>query len=161
MAGKQAESMDALEIVEFLQTQDTGVLALANDDDAYAIPVSFAFDEDEEALYFRMGFAPGSQKERYLDHTDHVTFVVYDDTDDGWKSVLVEGRATLLSRDDIDAALVEAAENLDIPYYQVHERPATDVDFTIVRLKPTRMSGIVEGQSNRKRERATNADDAQ
>jgi hypothetical protein len=151
--------MDALDVASFLESQQTGVLSLAKDDDAYAIPVSYTFVEDEEAIYFRLGFAPGSQKERYLDATDHVTFVVYADTDEGWKSVLVEGRATKLSHDSLDSAIVEVAEGLDIPYYQVHERPATDTTFNIVRIDPTRMSGIVEGQSNRKRTPAGGVDD--
>ena len=149
MAGKQATPMDALDIASFLDAHGTGVLALASDDDAYAIPVSYTFDEDDEAIYFRMGFAPGSQKRKYLENTDHLSFVVYADTDDGWKSVVVEGTAETLGTDSLDAAIVEAMQGLDIPYYQVHERPATDVQFRIVRVTPTRMSGIVEGESGR------------
>lgn len=154
MAGKQATPMDALDIASFLEDHGTGVLALAKGNDAYAIPVSYTFEEDEEAIYFRMGFAAGSQKRKYLEETDHLSFVVYADTDDGWKSVLVEGTAEMLGVDSLDAAMVEAMQGLDIPYYQVHERPATDVQFRIVRVTPTRMSGIVEGQSNRKKQTA-------
>ncbi|WP_323676430.1 pyridoxamine 5'-phosphate oxidase family protein [Halorubellus sp. PRR65] len=159
MSGKQATSMDALDIASFLEDHGTGVLALASDGDAYAIPVSYTFDEDEEAIYFRMGFAPGSQKRRYLEDTDHLSFVVYADTDDGWKSVVVEGSAETLGSDSLDAAMVEAMEGLDIPYYQVHERPATDVEFRIVRVEPTRMSGIVEGASDRNAQTAGGAVD--
>ena len=108
-----------------------------------------AFDDDEEAIYFRMGFAPASQKRKYLERTDHVSFVVYADTDDGWKSVVVEGTTETLGPDSLDAAIVEAMQGLDNPYYQVHERPATDVEFRIVRVDPTRMSGIVEGETTR------------
>lgn len=149
MAAKQATPMDALDIASFLEEHGTGVLALADEGDAYAIPVSYAFDEDEDAIYLRLGFAPGSQKERYLEHTDHVSFVVYADTAAGWKSVVVEGTAEVLGTDSLDTAIVEAMQGLDIPYYQVHERPATDVQFRIVKVKPTRMSGIVEGESRR------------
>jgi nitroimidazol reductase NimA-like FMN-containing flavoprotein (pyridoxamine 5'-phosphate oxidase superfamily) len=141
--------MDALEIESFLEEYGTGVLALASENDAYAIPVSYAFDAAAETIYFRMGFAPGSQKRKYLDDTDHLSFVVYADTEDGWKSVVVEGTAEQLGRNSLDAAMVEAMEGLDIPYYQVHERPATDVQFVIVRVDLTRMSGIVEGESGR------------
>lgn len=141
--------MDALEIASFLENYGTGVLALASDDDAYAIPVSYAFDVDEEAIYFRMGFAPGSQKRKYLEDTEHLSFVVHADTEDGWKSVVVEGTAEQLGSSSLDAAMIEAMEGLDIPYYQVHDRPATDVQFEIVRVDPTAMSGIVEGRSGR------------
>lgn len=143
MSDPTGGTMDAVEIAEFLESQHTGVLSLADADDAYAIPVSFTYHEDE-GVFLRLGFAPGSQKKRYLDATEHATFVAYDDTDEGWKSVLVEGRPEVLSHDSLDAAIVEVVEGLDIPYYQVHERPATDLQFDIVRVAPTSMSGITE-----------------
>jgi len=142
-------TMDALDIASFLETQDTGVLSLANDDDAYAIPVSYAYDDDEDVIYLRLGFAPGSQKRRFLDATNHVAFVVYADTDDGWKSVVVEGNVDQLTHDSLDAAIVEVIEGLEIPYFQVHDRPATDIRFVIAKIEPTSMTGIVEGDAGR------------
>ncbi|MFC4407464.1 pyridoxamine 5'-phosphate oxidase family protein [Haloarchaeobius iranensis] len=149
MAQQTATQMDALEIDEFLESQQTGVLALANDGDAYAVPLSFAYDDDDRSVYLRLGFAPGSQKQRYLERTDHVSFVVYDDTDEGWKSVLVEGKVTMLSHDSLDAAIVEVMEGLDIPYFQVHSRPATDIQFNVACIEPTQVNGIIEGYSHR------------
>lgn len=150
MARKTAKKMDALEIDEFLESQQTGVLALANDDDAYAVPLSFAYDDEDRSVYLRLGFGPGSQKQRYMEATDHVSFVVYEDTEEGWKSVLVEGKVTMLSHDSLDAAIVEVMEGLDIPYFQVHSRPATDIRFRVACIEPTRVSGIIEGYSHRK-----------
>lgn len=143
MSESTAGNMDALEIAAFLESQDTGVLSLAEEGDAYAIPVSFTFDA-AEGVFLRLGFAPGSQKRRFADATEHATFVAYDDTDKGWKSVLVEGRLEVLSHDSLDAAIVEVVEGLEIPYYQVHDRPATDLQFNIVRVAPTTVSGITE-----------------
>jgi nitroimidazol reductase NimA-like FMN-containing flavoprotein (pyridoxamine 5'-phosphate oxidase superfamily) len=137
--------MDAIEIAEFLETQHTGVLSLADGDDAYSIPVSFDYDEDEAAVYFRFGYGPDSQKRRYLDAVDTASFVVYDRTDGGWQSVVMEGGLERVSESSLDTSIVEAVDELDIPYFRVHHRPAGDMDFNIVRLDATKLTGIVEG----------------
>ena len=60
MPAHQPVEMDATEIVDFLESQLAGVLAMASGNDAYAIPVSFTFVPEESRLYFRLGYAPGS-----------------------------------------------------------------------------------------------------
>lgn len=139
--------MDGIEIESFLESQTTGVLALADEDDAYAIPISFAYDDEVEKLYFRLGYAPGSRKQQFVESSELVTFVVSDETPDGWKSVVVEGRLSEMGADSLDAAIVEATNKLDIPYFKVHDRPASDLQFTIVEMDPTGMSGITEEDS--------------
>ena len=138
-------TMDALDIASFLETQDTGVLSLANDDDAYAIPVSYAYDDDEDVIYLRLGFAPGSQKRRFLDATNHVAFVVYADTDDGWKSVVARGQLETLSETDLESRILQAVRKLDIPYFRVFDRPTDELDFKIVALQVEQLNGLVEG----------------
>jgi nitroimidazol reductase NimA-like FMN-containing flavoprotein (pyridoxamine 5'-phosphate oxidase superfamily) len=149
--------MDAEEIAAFLDTQETGVISFANDDDSYAIPVSFASDVNdgddvddagEEAgaaeLYFRFGFAPGSEKRTYVDASDRVSFVVYDDTAAGWKSVVARGRLEAVSARSLDAIVAEAVRGLDIPYFAVHDSPIGELHFTLVRLDATELTGVVE-----------------
>lgn len=133
--------MDATEIAAFLDERDTGVLSLADGDDAYAIPVSFAADDGD--LYFRLGYAPGSQKRRFVDATDHATFVTYEPTAEGWKSVVAGGRLETLSADSLDTVVQESVRDLDVPYYQVQDRPVDELDQRIVRLDVDRLSGIV------------------
>jgi nitroimidazol reductase NimA-like FMN-containing flavoprotein (pyridoxamine 5'-phosphate oxidase superfamily) len=145
MAERTRREMDAIEISEFLHSQHTGVLSLADGDDAYSIPVSFDYDEDEAAVYFRFGYGPDSQKRRYLDAVDTASFVVYDQTEGGWKSVVMEGGIERVSESSLDSSIREAVDELDIPYFQVHHRPAGDMDFNIVRLDATKLTGIVEG----------------
>lgn len=147
MADETATEMDALAIDSFLESQHTGVLTMAKADDAYGVPLSFTYDDEDRAIYLRLGFAPGSQKRQYLDATDHVTFVVYEDTEAGWKSVVFEGKLEYVTDEDVDATVVEAMKGLDIPYFKVHERPATDVQFDVARIQPTKVSGIVAGDS--------------
>ena len=145
MATATVTRMDALEISAFLETQSAGVLALADDDDGYAVPVSFAFDDDTPQVYFRLGYGPDSQKRRFVEASDDVSFVVHDDTDEGWKSVIARGELEAVSRSSADSAVVESVRDLDIPFYQVHDRPAEEMSFHLVRLNPTELSGIVEG----------------
>lgn len=145
MANTTAAQMDAPEIAEFLETQQTGVLSLAADDDSYAIPVSFTYESGDNRVYFRLGYAPGSQKQTYVDATDHATFVVYDLATAGWKSVVARGPLVTLSETDLETQIFQAVRKLDIPFYRVFDRPTDDLDFTIVALDVEELKGLVEG----------------
>jgi hypothetical protein len=142
--------MDAAEIDRFLETQETGVLSMADDDDGYGIPVSFAYEPESDGgpnLYFRLGYAPGSRKLQYVEASDFVSFVVYDETDEGWKSVVARGRIEEITARSLDAIVAETVHGLDIPYFYVHERPVDDLHFTLTRLGIVDLTGIVEGSS--------------
>lgn len=144
MAVATATAMDALDITEFLEAQATGVLAIASGDRVYAIPVSFAYHEDGPAIYFRFGYGPDSQKRTFVEGADEASFVVYDRTDEGWKSVLAEGELEPVSESRLDTTLTEAVNALHIPYFEVHRRPAAELEFEIARLDVDKLSGIVE-----------------
>jgi hypothetical protein len=137
--------MDAIEIDDFLGSQQTGVLSMGRENDGYGVPLSFWFDENDSSIYFRLGYAPGSQKQEFVESSRYVTFVVYADTDDGWKSVVAEGELERLSEETLDSAIEETTRHLDIPYYEVHERPVSELEFEIVRMRVTKLSGIAEG----------------
>lgn len=144
MPGVTATAMDALAISEFLETQGTGVLAIGRGGQVYAIPVSFAYHEDGPALYFRFGYGPESQKRTFVEDADSASFVVYDRTGEGWKSVLAEGELEPVSESRLDTSLIEAVNGLHIPYFEVHRRPAAELAFEIVRLDVDKLSGVVE-----------------
>lgn len=144
MSDPTRREMDAIEIAEFLDRRRTGTLALAADDDAYAIPVSYDFDQESQRIHLRLGYGPESQKRSFVDETDLASFVVYDDTDEGWKSVVVRGALEPLAETSLDSAVREAVASLDVPYFRVHDRPAADIEFAIVRITPSKMTGVVE-----------------
>ncbi|MEF8851727.1 MAG: pyridoxamine 5'-phosphate oxidase family protein [Haloarculaceae archaeon] len=144
MATQTRREMDAIEIGEFLSECQTGVLSLADGDDAYSIPVSFDYDERESAVYFRFGYGPESQKRQFLDAVDTASFVTFERVDGQWHSVVIEGGIDAVSESTLDSSVVEALNHLEIPYFQVHNRPAGGMDFEIVRLDATKVSGIVE-----------------
>jgi len=144
MVERTRAEMDAVAINDFLADRQTGILSMADGDDAYGIPVSFDYDPDERAMYFRFGFGPQSEKRRFLESSDTASFAVYDRGAAGWQSVVAEGHLEQVTESNLDSSVLEAIDDLDIPYFQVHRRPAGDMDFSIVRLNVTTLSGIAE-----------------
>lgn len=156
MGNPVTHSMDDEAIRTFLDGQRTGVLSLAEGSDAYAVPVSFTFDEASEAFYFRLGYGPDSLKREYVDATDRTTFVVHGETDAGWRSVLARGpleeldtsaeRHARYPRGTDRPEVQRAVRDLEIPFYQVFEDP-DDVEFTLVRLAADEITGVVETET--------------
>ena len=136
--------MDGTEIVDFLESQPAGVLAMADGDTAYAIPVSFTFVPEESRVYFRLGYAPGSQKKKFVATTDHAGFVAYARQPDRWKSVVASGRLLELSKTNLDTTVLEALKRLDIPYFKIFDRPTDEIEFTIVALQVDQLNGRME-----------------
>jgi nitroimidazol reductase NimA-like FMN-containing flavoprotein (pyridoxamine 5'-phosphate oxidase superfamily) len=137
--------MDATDIADFLATQHTGVLSLAEGNDSYAIPVSFAHKADEGAVYFRLGYGADSNKRRFVGAVDTASFVVHDQTDEGWKSVVVHGELEQLSENSLDSTVVQSVRDLDIPYFNVFDDASGNLEFVIVRLDAASLTGIVAG----------------
>jgi hypothetical protein len=132
--------MDQTEIDEYLASRWTGVLALGRDDDGYAIPVSYVYDEDGRDVYFRLGYRPNSQKRAFVEASDAVSFVVTDASDGRWKSVVARGRLEELAESTLDSAVLEAMQGLDIPFVTIFEDEA-DLDFHVTRLHVTELDG--------------------
>ena len=157
MSRVTASALEPTEIDAFLNDQSTGTLSLANDSDAYAVPVSFTFDDDSRNVYFRLGYGPDSQKRQFIDATETATFVVADETASGWKSVIAQGEVEHLStvedlntshpRGSADPSVNQAIRNLEIPYYQVFDDPSEMV-FTIARLRTDELTGVVEADDD-------------
>lgn len=142
MASPNAATMDALQINEFLARQRFGVLSLARENDAHGVPVSFAYDEGEPAVYVRFGFGDDDRMRRYLESAELVSFVVHDETDGGWLSVQIEGRLEERSKTALDSAILEVVDDLRIPFFHLGHRPARDVEFRVVRLSIATMRGV-------------------
>jgi len=137
-------AMDALAIDDFLEDQSTGVLAMRAGAGVYALPLSYAFDQGAAAFYYRLGYGEGSQKRTYVEAADAATFVVYGPTEEGWKSVVAEGSLESVAETAIDGSVVQAVERLHIPFYQLHRRPTSQLEFVMVRLDVEKLSGVAE-----------------
>lgn len=133
--------MTDAEVETFLGTEGTGVLALARDDDSYAIPVSYGFDPTDDTFYLRLAFHEDSEKRAYLGPSRTVTLVVADETDEGWRSVLARGHLRETGEAAIDSSVAEAIRRVNIPFVSVFDRHPRDLDFELYRLAPDELTG--------------------
>lgn len=141
MEDSRSVEMDADEITEFLRARGTAVLSLAEDDEPYAVPVSYGYGDEEGCFYLRLGYREGSEKPSFLEASDYARIVVYDRTPEGWKSVIATGELTELSHADLTAELVEQLSKAELPHFEMWEMPKEELDFTIHRLDVDEVTG--------------------
>ncbi len=105
----------------FLAKHRVGVMALAKDGDAYAVPLFFAYDG--QALYFHSH--PG-EKDAFLSGTHEGCFVVVEvHGDDDWTSVQATGHVEKITlSDDATRALNAMAVNPFPPEFGVDSKGA-------------------------------------
>ncbi|THE64316.1 pyridoxamine 5'-phosphate oxidase family protein [Salinadaptatus halalkaliphilus] len=98
--------MDAETIDRRLEENEVGVLALADDSSAYAVPVGYHYDG--ASLYVRLATDGSSTKMAYVETTTDACFCLYSNgsSDESW-SILVHGplrKLTGSKRERFDAA---------------------------------------------------------
>lgn len=117
------------EIDRFLLEQGTGVLALASDGDAYAVPLSFGYDGEGTIYLDLLRFGEESEKLDRVETTETACFVTYDaPAQSAWRSVVAlgtleqvpEGAAT----EEMDAIM---ADNAWYPDLLPQAEPVTEV----------------------------------
>lgn len=136
--------LDEAEIDDYLRSTPTGVLALADGSDAYAIPLVHHYDGD--GLYLRLGSTPDSEKRRFVDRADRVCYVVYGtkrtngpEEFESW-SVLVTGRLTELTgpdRERFDTAEI----NKNFPPIRVFDEAIEEIDVRVFELEIDTIAG--------------------
>ncbi|MFB6092752.1 MAG: pyridoxamine 5'-phosphate oxidase family protein [Haloquadratum sp.] len=83
--------MTDAEIDAYLQEQGSGILALADDSRAYAVPISFGY-ETGRAVFAYWQFGAESEKLAYSEATDRACLAAYDiNSQFDWRSVLAFG----------------------------------------------------------------------
>jgi len=145
--GESAVVMDRDAIDELLGTGGVGVLALADADEPYAIPVSYGYDADEGSVYLRLGFAEDSEKRRFVSRSDGVVLVVTVEGDTGWQSVVVRGPLAEVPEASIDGTVVESIRAIDIPFFTIYEEPVRELEYQLYRIDPEEISGRREKPS--------------
>ncbi|MFC6753391.1 pyridoxamine 5'-phosphate oxidase family protein [Halorubrum tibetense] len=136
--------MDDESVEQRLRTADSGVLALATGNDAYAIPLAHYYDGD--GLYFRLGLTEGGTKRTFLESTETACYVLYgaDPTNDpkafdSW-SIVVSGRLTDLT--EADRQRFDTAEINDcFSPIRVFDEAIEDIEVTVRKLDIERISG--------------------
>lgn len=133
--------MDDAAVDGFLAPGGSGVLSLARGDEPYATPVSYAYDPDVRSFYLRLGFAPESEKGRFMDEATSARFVVYSRGTDGWTSVIASGTLERLDDGDLTADIASRLQRGDPPLVAMWSETGDAVEFRIYRLDPDRISG--------------------
>lgn len=96
--------MDRTEADEFLRDQGVGVLSLADDGEAYGVPISFGYD-GERLYFFLVRFGEDSEKLDFAGTTTAASFAAYDFEDEHrWRSVVVRGPIEPVPEGDVEAA---------------------------------------------------------
>jgi hypothetical protein len=121
--------MDAADIDDYLRAGSHGVLALADGDDAYAVPLSYHYDGGRLLLRVSTHDDSGSEKRRYLETTDTATFVCFAADADGSWSIHVRGSVA-----PWDGAVDEATLNEWFPPFRLFDEAVEDVEFTLYEL---------------------------
>ncbi len=127
------------ELTDRIGTRGHGVLSLANENDAYAIPLNYYHTGSH--LYLRMSDEPDSMKIEYAATTNTATFVIYDydAPDDSW-SVLIRGDLTPLAP-ETQAEFTPTKLNEYFPPFRLFDEDIQEVDMKIYELYPTAITG--------------------
>lgn len=132
--------MDDEAITEFLGVGGTGVISLAaGGDPPVSRPVSYGFDAETGWLYFRLAVGPDSEKAELLGAA--ASFVTYEETDDGWRSVLATGELVPVEADELLTEVLEGLRRVHIPLYDVFDHDTREVEFHFARLDPDSLTG--------------------
>ncbi|CAI50452.1 FMN-binding domain protein [Natronomonas pharaonis DSM 2160] len=130
------------EIDTFLSGEGYGTLAFGGDK-PYAIPMSYGYDDSERVLYMHMGLFEGSEKaSRIRDQTPASLVVTRYERPDKWRSVVVEGTVSKLSRDEVrEREVVTAFAKSELASVDIFVPDLSEVDFEWYMLDPETLSG--------------------
>ncbi|MCO8244957.1 MULTISPECIES: pyridoxamine 5'-phosphate oxidase family protein [unclassified Haladaptatus] len=144
MQGLRWVQMTDEERNEFLGNGGTGVISFSTSpsEPPFSLPISYGYYADTGSLYFRFAFPPDSGKEALLD--DPISFVTYEKTDEGYRSVVASGHLEEVDDLPYDSAVAQRMWEVDIPLVDVFEQPPDDVTFRHFHLDPDRLTGRKE-----------------
>ena len=131
--------MDETTVEDRLEAAETGTLALARDDEAYAFPVAIHWEG--ERVLLRLGMAPGDQKDSFLASTSTATLVCfeYEDETDSW-SVLVRGAIRELGPPD-ETEYDQSTVNEAFPPPRIFGEGVGELDPVLFALDPSEITG--------------------
>ena len=144
-------AMTPVEIESFLHEKGSGILSLSQEGVAYAIPVSFAYDDNFHRCLLDLGFGPESKKRAFIESTELGCFTAYEwNSPSSWTSVVLTG--VLRRLEDID--LVN-----ELSFYE----EADDIEITVFDLSPENIDHqwyefVITDQSGRSSAERTGSD---
>lgn len=133
------EGVDEEDVDRWLRENSYGVLALARENDAYAVPLNYHYDG--ERLFLRLSEEPKSTKVAYTQSTETATFLVYGVEDDerSW-SVMIRGRLDRLP-DEEQQEISDRRLNEWFPPFRLFDEEILNVEMVIYELDPDEIIG--------------------
>jgi len=146
MADVRSVDLTTTEIEEFLGSSGSAVLAVARDDQPYAFPVSYGFEDVSEGFYLRLGYTEDSAKAAFIDEPCPAQLVMYEDTENDaggldLKSVVATGELVRIPKDELTPDDVEKLSKARTPEFEVWEQAKEDIEFRVNRLVPESVTG--------------------
>ncbi|RRJ29564.1 pyridoxamine 5'-phosphate oxidase family protein [Halocatena pleomorpha] len=144
MDDESPTQMNSEERDKFLETRETGVISFSRgiDSPPQSIPISYGYDQVEHDFYFRL--APGTDNVRADVTGQAVTFVTYEQTDDGWRSVIASGQLEDVEEESIATETLAGLERVHIPLIDMFGVPPGEIQFGFYRLDPDSLTGRKE-----------------
>ncbi len=141
MSLDRSVELDGTEIERLLGNGGVGVISFADEDEPYSIPVSYGYDADADGLYVRLGFAPESEKRRFVDDGRTASLVVTDETPGGWQSVIAKGPLSEVTEMAIDPEAAKSVHKVRIPFVTIYDREPSELEFELYRLEAETITG--------------------
>jgi hypothetical protein len=141
MTVEQQTVMTDAETNALLGRLETGVLALANADEPYAVPISYGYDASDRQFVMRLVSTPDGEKNRFLTGSPQVRFVVYEEGDSTYRSVVAKGRLELVPRSELTPDHVAKYGAAKRPLFEMWDEARPDLDVRLYELDPDELSG--------------------
>jgi nitroimidazol reductase NimA-like FMN-containing flavoprotein (pyridoxamine 5'-phosphate oxidase superfamily) len=141
MTVEQQTTMSGAETDALLGRHETGVLSLAREDEPYAVPISYGYDAGERQFCMRLVSAPGSGKRRFLGDSPKVRFVVYEERETTYRSVIADGRLEHLPKSALTPDHVERFGAAKRPLFEMWGEPKEELNIELYELSPDELSG--------------------
>ncbi|MGQ4556865.1 pyridoxamine 5'-phosphate oxidase family protein [Halobellus sp. GM3] len=106
------------EIDEALVRQGVGVLAMAESDQPYAIPMSFGYDSEKPVFPMQWGGGYEGRKNQAIESNPNVCLTVYEqDAEDEsiWRSIIITGELYEIPEKEEQQAYASIASNAEFP----------------------------------------------
>lgn len=143
MSPQHAVDMTATEIDTVLNSGGVGVISFAEADEPYSVPISYGYDSEARDFYIRFGFAPDSEKRRFVKDGAAASLVVTTDQP-SWRSVIAEGSLSRISEPALAGSAAQSIQQMEIPFVTIYARPVGELDFELYRLTPEELTGRKE-----------------
>ncbi|EMA31086.1 pyridoxamine 5'-phosphate oxidase family protein [Halobiforma nitratireducens] len=141
MAIDQETEMTDAEIDDFLSRHETGILSLARDNDPYAIPISYGYDEENQEFYMRLVSTPESEKREFLDSTPDSRLVIYDESQETYRSVIAKGTLENIPPAELTPDQIAQYGDAKRPLFEIWAQSKNELNIELYRLAPETLEG--------------------